>query len=70
MNKCLQLAQHHQLKFRHLEQDVMNLIFLRERWDLLPFKFNAQGLGTYALDKIQGPGGNMKAKMTMLYSKV
>ena len=70
MDACLEFARMHQFQFRHFEQDVMNFMLIDKKWDLLPFRYNAQGLGTYAIDKIHGPGLNPMAKHPMLYLQV
>jgi lipopolysaccharide biosynthesis glycosyltransferase len=51
--KMLSLAERHHFEFRHLEQDVLNLV-LKEKWEPLPYTYNGQGLGTYACSRIRG----------------
>lgn len=69
MDNLLAAAYKHEFNFRHVEQDVMNLVLVNE-WYALPFSYNAQGLGTYAKDRIRGTGGNPMGRPPMLYTQV
>lgn len=59
-DKLLALAQRYDYDFPLKEQDVLNIVF-RSRWQQLPPTYNAQGLGTYALDRVKGGSGEKLA---------